>query len=435
MIVEWHTLSNLGEDIKEYLEKRYEDYCKDKNENSSTSGGDGQFKRHIAKQMELISFGIELYKKLHFFLGESRKKLFEQAFEGLELTDKFYKGKYDKFCKELEENNKARPFNKQEDLYEIHRKESDVEELFFNRKEKMKNKLFIKIIDERRADYEKKKADREKRKDEYEKRLAKEIAREERIAKKKGHSNIKPIDFYERLYCRYGAPFGMERFCIGMEEYEIMQQERDWDLYFEEKGIPSNYDYRAPKEKPFKYKLDSPEDNQKYLDRCKQLFEVFKPLAERYDDDFDGYQAQINIYQEYLDKGYLITRQIANLSKHIGKIFWYRIDRKTRGQLSAFSKQEYKINIFDDESFNIEESKIKVNKFTGGEGEGEVEILTPIDYLKKYLKKHGNRITAKEYSTLTNQSYKMALVILKNFVVNKELKSKKEERGLNIFYD
>lgn len=440
MIVEWHTLSILGEDIAEYLKKRYDDYCKDRNEKSSVSGNEAQYERHRAKQNQLIEFGIILREKLSFFLDESRKELFEQIYERNRSLDSFFKERYDEFCKELKETNKALPLYKQKDPYTLHCEKSDKEKQLFKHKEIMKNDRFIESIDKRRAEYEKTKVEYEKKKVEDEKRRAKENARKERIAKKKGLSNIKPIDFYERLYYRYGAPFGYERFCIHGEDFFIMQEERDWDIYFEEKGRPNKDDYRCSKEKTFRYKLDSPEDNQKYLDRCKQLLEVFKPLCvdnDDYDYDYDNYQDQISIYQEYLDKGYLITRQIAYISKFIGRIFWYRIDNETRNQLSVFDKDKYKINVFDDDSFNIAEIKLKVNKVTKnteGEEEIEVEILTPIQSLKQYLKKHNNRITVNEYSILINQTYRMALINLKKFVVNKELKSRKEDRGRLVFY-
>ncbi|MBA7492943.1 hypothetical protein ES702_03496 [subsurface metagenome] len=427
-------LEMVGEDIAQYLERRYGDYCKDKNERSSVSGDKAQMERHKAKQEQLIKFGIKLREKLSFFPAEPRGESFEQIYKDNETLDIYFKKVYDDFCKELEETDKAFPIYKQRGPHKLHIEMTDKEKQLFKYKEIMKNDCFIENIDKRRADYEKIKVEYEKKKIEDEKRRAKEKERKERIAKKKGHSNIKPIDFYERLYCRYGSPFGYERFCNHSENYVIMQQEREWDVYFEERGKPSEDDYRCSKKKPLRYKLDSLEDNKIYLDRCKQLLKVFKPFCDDY-DSFDDFQAQINIYREYLDKGYLITRQIAHISKSIGRIFWRRIDNETRNQLSVSDKNKYKIDVFNDDSFDIKEIKIKVNKFIGGGEEGELEILTIIESLKEYLKDHNNRITAKEYSTLTNQSYKMALVVLKKFVVNKELKSKKEERGLNIFYN
>lgn len=52
--------------------------------------------------------------------------------------------------------------------------------------------------------------------------------------------------------------------------------------------------------------------------------------------------------------------------------------------------------------------------------------LTSIKYLKKFLKDNNNRITAVEYASLIKKSYKVALRILKEFIANKELKSKSE---------
>ena len=431
-------IAKIDEDIAEYLKKRYKDYCKDKNEKDSILGNEAQRERHNYIKDELIKLGLVLHKKLGFFLPESRKELFEQIYERNRALDSFFKKRYDDFCKDLDKTNNALPLHKQRDRYKLHIEKSEKSEELLEYKEIMKNSRFVENIDERRAEYEKIKVEYEKKKAEDEKRRAEEKARKERFAKKKGHSNIKSIDFYERLYCRYGSPFGEKSFCVDYEVFETMQEEREWDVYFEENGIPNNDDYMCPKEEPFRYKPDSPEDNQYYLDRCKQLLEVFKPLILESDyfdfDDFDRYQAQMDVYQEYLNKKYLITRQIAHISELIGKVFWYSIDRKTRNRLSAFNKNKYKINVFDDDSFDIEEIKIKINKFTGREDEGEVKILTPIEALKEHLKKHDNRITAKEYSTLVNISYKMALVVLKKFVVNKQLKSIKESKGLNIFY-
>lgn len=438
---DWDTISNLGEDIAKYLKKRYNDYCKDRNEKFGfLSDNLTVKKRHEAMRDWMVELGIKLSEKLSFFLDESRKELFEQIYERNESLDSFFKIRYDEICKELDETNKALPFHERRDSYTLHCEKSDKEKQLFNHKEIMKNDHFIENIDKRRAEYEKIKVEYEKKKVEDEKRRAKEKARKERIIKKKGHSNIKPIDFYERLYYRYGAPFGYKRFYFHGDEYELMQQEREWDVYFDEKGKPTEDDYKCPREKFLRYKPDSPEGNKTYLDRCKQLLEVFRPFCVDKDDygyDYNNYQSQIVIYQEYLDKGYLITRQIANISSYLGDIFWDRIGYENQEQLSVFDKLKYKIDIFNDDSFDITAIKLKVNesiKNIDEEDEIEVGILTPIESLKEYLKEHNNRITAKEYSILKNISYKMALVILKRFVDNEKLKSKKEERGLNVFY-
>lgn len=273
---------------------------------------------------------------------------------------------------------------------------------------------------------EKLRAENEKKRIELEKQKAKEL----RISKKKGLSNIKPYSFYDKLYCRYSSPFGFKRFYLSDEEYKIMQEEREYDIYFEEKGIPNKHDYRITTEKPIKYKTDSPEENQKYLNSCKELLEIFKVL----DVDLNNYYTEIEIYQEYLDKNYLITRQIIMISKNIGRILWEELDYKTRKQISHFYKHNYKIDIFDDESFNIEEIKHKVNEFINGKEVKTEVILTPIEYLREFLKKNNNRITIVRYASLINKSYKVALRILKGFVSDKKLKVKKEAKGKLIFY-
>ena len=455
MTVDWDTLSNLGEDIKEYLERRYKDYCRDKNENSSTSGDEAQRERHNAKQMELISLGIELYQKLHFFIDESRKELFEQTISEHERIDIYFKEEYEDFCKELKEINEALPIYKQRNPHTLHIEKSEKEKQLFERKEIKKNNLFIENIDKRRADYEKKKANYEKRKAEDEKRRAEEKARKERIIKRKGHSNIKPIDFYEKLYLAKKN----DEIIDEDDKKDYMEEQQEKDLYFEEHGIPkgewTEFDVKEGKcftplrdeenslvdrypEIVIYSSADSFEENQKHLNRCKEMKEIIDDLLlQDYMQHFKWLQGKnlfnVEILQEYLTKGHLVTIQIAELVFRI--IFWLRwmltTDlNKPHLAIKNHPAREYKIDVYSDD-FDIRKINQDVAEFIRI---NEGKILTPLEYLKVHLKKHDNRITIKEYAKLIDKSEYIASKTLKKFEADKKLKSKKEYQGLNVFY-
>jgi len=446
---DWNdVLANLGEDIKEYLEKRYKDYCRDKNENSSTSGGEAQRERHNAKQMELIEFGIELYQKLHFFIDESRKELFEQTISENERIDIYFKEEYGKFCKELKEINEALPIYKQRNPHTLHIEKSKQEKRLFERKEIMKNNLFIEDIDKRRAEYEKIKV-------EYEKKKAEEEKREMLSERRQEHSNIKPIDFYERLY------LAKENDEIIDEDHkkDYMEEQQEKDVYFEEHGIPKGEwiesDVKEGKrftqlmgeenslvdrypESVIYSSADSLEENQKHLNRCKEMKEIIDDLLlQDYMQHLKWLQDKnlfnVEILQEYLTKGHLVTIQIAELIFRI--IFWLKWMLTTNLNkpyltIENHPAREYKIDVYSDD-FDIRKIKQDVAEFIRI---NEGKILTPLEHLKVYLKKHDNRITIKEYAKLIDKSEYIASKTLKKFEADKKLKSEKEYQGLNVFY-
>ena len=419
---EWREVMLITDkDIAEYLDRRYEDYCKDKNEKSSTSGDEAQRGRHKVKQSQLVKFGIKLKKKLSFFLDESRKELFEQAFENLELIDRFYKGKYDEFCKELEETNKTLPLHKQRDPYTLYVDRKEKEKHFFNQKESMKDYTFVRNIDKRRADYEKKKADRDKRRVEEEKRKAEEKIKEERTERRKGLSNVKPLSFYEEIYTSDDD-----------EDEERIKSEQEHDNYFEENGIPERYDHRISDKRPEEYtSADTPEENQKYLDRCKEIANILVNLR---DSEYNQLQLlEVGILQKYLTKGYLITRQIAWFVYLLNEMLIEELSIDPNNPniyIKNHPSKEYDIGIYKDD-FDIIKIKEDVDEFVR---ENEGTVLTPIEYLKVFLKKHDNRITVVRYASIINQSYKVSLRILKGYVADKNLKCKKVGKSHKLIF-
>ena len=440
-------LSEMGEDIAEYLERRYEDYCRDKNEKSSASGGEAQLEREIAKQKQLIEFGITLKEKLSFFLDESRRELFGQIYERNEAVDSFFKRKYKGFCKELEENNKALPLYKQKDSYTLHIEKSDKEKQLFEYKEIMKNNLFIENIDKRRADYEKKKAERERRNAEEEAKKKVEAERFARNEKKKGFTNVKPLSFYEELYIKNDSPFN---YGDDVDESKFdMEVEQEYDIYFEENGSPKGTwktyrtgsfnerkywtgDNTISNRRPEEYtSADTPENNQIYLDRCKEITNILVNLNNSEDNQLQ--LRHIEILQKYLIKGYLITRQIACFVRNIKYtlIEELSIDPNNPNRIiQNHSIKEYEIGIYDND-FNIEKIKEDVDEFIRI---NEGMILTPFECLVVYLKKHDDIITIKEYASFINNTNIVARRILNEFAEEKKLKYKKVGRRHELVY-
>jgi len=446
---DWNdVIAKIDEDIAEYLKKRYEDYCKDKNENSSTSGDEAQRERHNAKQMELIEVGIVLHKKLGFFLPESRKELFEQTIIENERIDIYFKEEYGKFCKELKEINEALPIYKQRNPLTLHIEKSKQEKRLFERKEIMKNNLFIENIDKRRAEYEKIKV-------EYEKKKAEEEKREMLSERRQEHSNIKPIDFYERLYLAKEN----DEIIDEDDKKDYMEEQQEKDVYFEEHGIPKGEwiesDVKEGKrftqlmgeenslvdrypESVIYSSADSLEENQKHLNRCKEMKEIIDDLLlQDYMQHLKWLQDEnlfnVEILQEYLTKGHLVTIQIAELVFRI--IFWLKWMLTTNLNkpyltIENHPAREYKIDVYSDD-FDIRKIKQDVAEFIRI---NEGKILTPLEHLKVYLKKHDNRITIKEYAKLIDKSEYIASKTLKKFEADKKLKSEKEYQGLNVFY-
>lgn len=427
---EWReVMFKMDKDIAEYLERRYEDYCRDRSEKSSVSGGYNQLEGCNVKQNQLIKFGIKLKKKLSFFLHKSRKDLFEQALENLELVDKFYKNKYDEFCKELEEANRKLPLHKQRASYTLHVDRKEKEEHFFNQKERLKDYTFVRNIDKKRADYEKKKADREKRRIEEEKRKVEEKIKEERIERRKGFSNVKPLSFYEEMYIRDDSPFSYGDID---DDKEHIRSEEVFDIYFEENGSPKGIrnergywcgDLSISDKRPGEYtSADTPEENQKNIDRCKEITNILINLSDS--ESNQRYLRHTEILQRYLTEGYLITRQIAWFVYYINAMLIevLSIDPNNPNRyIKDHPSKEYDVGIYKD-NFNITKIKEDVDEFIRI---NEGMILTPIEYLKVFLKKHDNRIPVVRYASIINKSEKVAMRILKGFVADKKLKSKK----------
>jgi len=435
-------LSEVGEDTAQYLERRYGDYCRDKNERSSVSGDKAQLERHHAKQKLLIEFGIILEGKLSFFLAKSRKELFEQMYEENESLDSYFKKVYDDFCKELDETNKALSFYER-DSYTLHCEKSDKEKQLYKYKEIIKNDRFIEKIDKRRAEDEKMKVEDEKRR-------AKEKIRKEREIRREGFSNVKPSSFYEEMYLSHEDDED--------NDIEFMKEKEEADNYFQENGKPKGEwfdsndgtfftkDFRDDKNDPIPKRsknliiylsADTQKENQKHLNRCKELRKMIDDLEllEGVEDDWvRDIINEADILQEYLTKGYLITTQIALFVFKLN--FWItqmatRISRKPyRFFLSYHPASEYDIDIYND-NFNIEEIYKDIREFIAIT---KKHTLTPIEELENFLKEHNNRITKEQYAEFIGKSLYIASKELEKFEAEKKLKVKIEAKGLNVFY-
>ncbi len=439
---DWNSsIINFREDISEYLKKRYEDYCKDRNEKGYLYHEYAYIReRHENKQQQLIKHGIILSKKLRFFLEEPRKELFKQHISELNLLEDYFKNKYNKFCEELEETNNSLSLQDQKKSYQLHIEKGEKEKQLFKFKEAMKDARFIKIVDLRRHNYEKEVIKEGKRKAKEEKRKIKRKAKKERVERRQGLSNVKPVSFYEELYKSEDIEY----------EKEVIKEEQIHDIYFQRRGKPKGVwktyrtrDYDEKKkwigdesfsdEEVEKYILsDNPDENQKRLNSCKEIRDIIVDLSES--NMFKGeYVHDVDILQKYLNQKYLITRQIATSFSYLK----YRLienlsidPNNPNYTLRNHPSREYDFDIYDDD-FDIKKVKEDVSEFIRI---SEGMILTPIEYLKVHLKKNDKQITANEYSLIIGKSYKVALRILKEFVANKELISKKGNRGLLIFY-
>ncbi|GAH59551.1 unnamed protein product, partial [marine sediment metagenome] len=63
------------------------------------------------------------------------------------------------------------------------------------------------------------------------------------------------------------------------------------------------------------------------------------------------------------------------------------------------------------------------------EGDDIYNDLESIDFIRTYLRQNNNEITIADYALIINQSYKVSLRILKGYVVNNQLKTRKEAKG------
>ena len=393
MVIRWYDniISKIDKEIAEYLEKRYLDYSKDRNEEKACIyGREEVMKRHQEKQQQLIEFGFLLVEKLDFFLPKSRDELFKQMINELESIDKFFNDIYENFCKELQESNKILPYYKQKGMYEIHSEESDKKKHLFKLKEMMKNDLLIEKIDNRKANYFKKKAEAERKEAEAKARemaLERSIMLEER---RKGYTNIKPICFYDEGY---------------MEEYEC-------DVEFQEGTKP---------EEITDILVDTPEGNQKYLNRCKEMLNLLIGLENGSSYQSDLYYLEKS--QGYLLQGYLITKQLYWLPFYYNDTLIDILSRDPNERykdLSNHPARGYKIDFHSDD-FDIEKIKKDVDGFI--EYNKSLE-LTPIAELEKYLEKHDNEVSIVDYARFKGITCKVSKRILKGFETERKLKSK-----------
>lgn len=433
------SIINFREDISEYLKKRYEDYCKDiKEKENLLYLRDEVRKRHEIKQDELIKLGINLRKKLGFFLDEPRKELFKQHISELKNLEDYFKDKYNKFCEELEETNNFLSLQDHKNSYQLYIEKDEKEKQLFKFKEYAKDTRFIKIIDLRRHNYERRVVKEEKRKVKEEKRKAKK----ERVERRQGRSNIKPLTFYEEL------------FNSGDIEYdnEEIKEEQIYDIYFQKNGKPMGVwetyrtrDYDEKKkwvgdesfsdEEVDKYVLsDILDKNQIYLNRCKEQLD-FVVVKEETDAEYylKNVTPQIEILQRYLSKKHLITRQIAFLNRDL--VYIMREACSTNPNypyhtIKNHPSRKYNFSVYND-IYDILKIKEDVSEFIR---KNEGLILTPIEYLGVYLKKHNNQITIKEYSKLIKKSEYIASKRLNGFVVNKELKAKQVDSSHKFIY-
>ncbi|KKK85973.1 hypothetical protein LCGC14_2767890, partial [marine sediment metagenome] len=394
-------ISKIDKEIAEYLEKRYLDYSKDRNEEKACIyGREEVMKRHQEKQQQLIEFGFLLVEKLDFFLPKSRKELFEQINRKYKSLDIYTNNVNNDFCNELDKVNDALPLYKRKESYTLNSEKSDKRKRLFDLKEMMKDNLFIEKIDKRRADYERRKAEIEKKEAEeraetkaIEVALEKSIMLEERSImleeRRRGYTNIKPICFYDEDF---------------MSDYEI-------DVSFQEGDIPEEDNIDL---------IDTPEGNQKYLDRLKEILNL-NVLVKTY--SYQEYFNMLEEYQGYLMLGYLFTNEIAwkayalndslidELSRDPNVRYKYIRDHPARG---------YKIAFYSD-NFDIEKIKEEVDMFI--EYNKALE-LTPIVELEKYLEKHDNEVSIVDYARFKGITYKVSKRILKGFETKKKLKSK-----------
>ena len=410
---DWNDIvSNIDEDISEYLVKRYEDYWKDRNEKSGYIYAGEIGKRHDAVQQQLIRLGLELRDKLSFFLPESRKELFEQMIKKYKILDICINKMYNDYCKKLDEITNALPFHKRRESYKLHFEKSNKKKELFKLKEDYKDEGFIKLIDDRKANYLKKKAEEEARRIAEEKKEALRIRR-------KGYTNIKPLSFYEEMYL---ADEDVDEY---NESILFMEEQQEEDRVFQETGIYED-EVLLPKIYEICSLIDTPEENQKYLNRCKEIRKLLDDLS-LFDEEVDWIRVIIDdadILQKYLTEGYLITRQIFSFVYRLNHWTKYLIIRLPNQSFHHFNKHpamKYDIDIYSD-NFDIEQVNEDISELYA---KTKKYISTPIKELNKYLKEHNNEITIVDYARFKIITPKVAKRILKGFEEKGELKSKK----------
>lgn len=421
IMYDWNdSIPKFRNDISEYLKKRYDDYCNHSGEREGyiSFKRDGVEERHEHKKSKLIELGLVLREKLEFFLPESRNELFENTIKNNIITEKFFKSKFDKFIGELDKEY-IRHKQNLETRQEYINNEIAMKLHLLKKCENMKDNRFIESIDKRKAMTKKWMLEEDKR-------IAEEKIVRERKERRQGFSNIKPLSFYEEKY-KHDEENDNE------DWIKLLQQK---DIYFQEHEIPDEDCVLS--ERPEIYiTIDTPEENQKHLNRCKELKEIIEDLISQIYTHFKWLQNEnlfnVDILQEYLTKGYLVTTQIVGLlfrinfwlicilSSDLNKPYLIIDDHPSKG---------YNFNLFTDD-YDITKIKEDIKEFVRV---SEEKIFTPYECLKVYLKKHNNKITKKQYAKFTGKSLYVASKELERFEAEKKLKSKVEDRGLNVFY-
>lgn len=414
------SIPKFRNDIGEYLIKRYEDYCNyiDEREGHMSFDREEVVERHKNKKNELIKFGKVLRERLEGFLPESRKELFENTIKDDRTTAEFFKSKYKEFKGKFDKEYRYK-WNLERSK-EYSSKKFTKKLYFLKMCETMKNNRFIENIDER-------KVITERRMFEEDKRIAEEKIIRELSERRQGHSNIKPLSFYEEFF-DYGE--------VDVEyKNERIEEEQEYDVYYQENGTPEGVwvecswcgDYAFPLDIKDTYiSHDNSEDNLKYINKCKELGNLLISLK---DSRYSQYTLhQINVLEKYLNEGYLITRQITNI---IGGIEYYlkrqlTVDPNNPDKhINNHPSLDYNFNIYTDD-YDITKIKEDVSEFIRV---NEEKIFTPYECLVIYLEKHDNRITIKEYAKFAHITEKVAKRILYNFVEEGKLKWKKEGKN------
>ncbi len=401
-------ISKFRNDIGEYLQKRYDDYCKDTNE-YSVDGEDWyrcqNKEKHYNKQDRLIKFGFKLRDKLKKYPEVIRKHVFEEIGIPTHIEiERYFKDKHDELLKKY--NN--------EDL--------------LKQKEEFEQRTFIKNIDKFTAELKRigKETDKREAAEEIErkKKIKEEAKRNILIKRRKGlFSNVKPLIFYE----------------------EILDFFEEHDIYFQENGKPEGEwveDRRLGKywigDRSFsdkeneKYILtDNPDDNQKLVDRCEEMVNILLILKDSEDNQL--ILLRIKTSQKYLINGYLITRQIASFNKKLIQRLIKELSTNPYNpnqRIKNHPCKEYNFSIYKD-GFDIKEIKEDIDEFIRI---NEQNLFTPFEMLKVYLKKHNNRITIEDYELFTKNTNIVARKILNDFTKENKLQWKKEGSNHELVY-
>ena len=219
------------------------------------------------------------------------------------------------------------------------------------------------------------------------------------------------------------------------EDKELIEADQEYDVYFEANSVPEGKwkditfknrnrfqetnkvwhgDNCFSDKLTYKYILpDNPDENQKLLNRCKEMVNILLILK---DSEYNQTKLRhMEILQKYLTKKYLITRQIAWYIDHIKFLIIEELSVDPNNQYESFRNHpsnKYDFKLYKD-NYDITKIKEDIAEFIRIK---EDTILTPYECLLVYLKKHDNRITIKQYQLFTNKTNIVVRRILNNFV-------------------